>query len=113
MMTYDEIQACFGLAASEYAAACRKHPVFPTEASAEKALVLEEVLSEVRHLNRRDDLPTCTIRSVQSEELLEAVIEAKRGRWAKAKQETLHLIATAMRAYEHYSEMERKEKSND
>lgn len=106
-MGYDEIQQLFGKAASAYADACFRHPVFPKRVTNETIGELTTVLKTLRRLNDIDGSPRQTIRSVQSEEFLEAVIEGKRKHWSEAKEETLHLIATAMRAYEFYDEMER------
>lgn len=107
-MGYDEIQQLFGKAASAYAEACQKHPIFPTVASRDSEEKLVDILDTLRIMyNAKDTSPKISIRSVQSEELLEAVIEAKRGNYAAAKAETLHLIATAMRAYEVYDALEK------
>lgn len=81
----------------------RKHPHFPTNPSTEGEDVLVVLLDKLRwRFNRSDTDADCTIRSIQSEEQLEAIIEAQRGHWAKACEETLHLIATAVRAYDYY-----------
>lgn len=110
MMGYDQIQQLFGKAASAYAEACRKHPTFPTVALRDSTEKMEDVLDTLRmKCNSSDTSPHISICSVQSEELLEAVIEAQRGNWAAAKAETLHLIATAMRAYEVYDAREKSE----
>lgn len=107
-MGYDEIQQLFGKAASAYAEACQKHPIFPTVASRESDEKMADVLDTLRiKYNSSDTSPHISISSVQSEELLEAVIEAKRGNYAAAKAETLQLIATAMRAYEVYDALEK------
>lgn len=107
MMGYDELERVLGKAASAYSDACRRHPVFPKRVTNEPVGELTAVLKTLRRLNDIDGSPRQSIRSVQSEELLEAVIEGKRRNWSKAKAETLHLIATAIRAYEFYDEMER------
>lgn len=108
MMGYDQVEQLFGKAASAYAEACQKHPIFPTVASRDSAEKLADVLDTLRvKCNSSDTSPHISIRSVQSEELLEAVIEAQRGNYAAAKAETLHLIATAMRAYEVYDALEK------
>lgn len=103
MMEYDGIQRLFGKAATAYASACAKHPVFPTVASHQpewkRTMELEWLR---RHFNHNDESRDCTIHSVQCEELLEAIAEAEKGNWQEAIDETLHLIATAMRAIEFY-----------
>ena len=81
----------------------RKHPRFPTNPSTEGEGVLVVLLDKLRwRFNRRDTDQDCTIRSIQSEEQLEAIIAAKQGKWKEACEETLHLIATAVRAYDYY-----------
>ena len=81
----------------------RKHPHFPTNPSTESEGVLVVLLDKLRwRFNRRDTDADCSIRSIQSEEQLEAIIAAKQGKWKEACEETLHLIATAIRAYDYY-----------
>lgn len=81
----------------------RKHPHFPTNPTTEDESLLLVLLEKLRsRYNHCDEGENCTIRSIQSEEQLEAIVEAKRGNWAKACEETLHLIATAVRAYDYY-----------
>ena len=81
----------------------RKHPHFPVNPTNEDEQLLVVLLEKLRsRYNHRDSSDSCTIRSVQSEEQLEAIVEAKRGNWAKACEETLHLISTAVRAYDYY-----------
>lgn len=81
----------------------RKHPHFPTNPSTEGEDVLIVLLDKLRwRFNRRDTDADCSIRSIQSEEQLEAIIAAKQGKWKEACEETLHLIATAIRAYDYY-----------
>lgn len=103
MMGYDELERCLGKAATAYAGACAKHPVFPSRASYhpewKRVINLEYLRNRV---NRRDEGRDCSIHSVQEEELLEAVNEAANGNWDAAIEETYHLIATALRAVEYY-----------
>lgn len=81
----------------------RKHPHFPTNPSTESEDVLIVLLDKLRwRFNRRDTDADCSIRSIQTEEQLEAIIAAKKGKWKEACEETLHLIATAVRAYDYY-----------
>lgn len=110
MLGYDQLEQLFGKVATEYAAACRKHPVYPKTPANEPRWSLLLLLERIRNrFNRSDERRECTIRSVQSEELLEAITAAQAGNWAEAKVETLHLMATAVRAWEYYDEMERQD----
>ena len=85
------------------ASAERKHPRFPTNPSTESEDVLIVLLDKLRwRFNRCDTDADCSIRSIQTEEQLEAIIAAKQGKWREACEETLHLIATAIRAYDYY-----------
>ena len=108
MMDYNQVERLLGKAASEYASACKKHPVYPTRISCAELKELKLQLSMVRADNEGDNGESFSVHSVQAEELLEALIEAQAGNWKQAKLETLHLIATAIRAYELYDAMESK-----
>lgn len=106
MMSYDKLEQVLGKAAAQYAAACKKHPVFPTRISPVGLSELKGQLEYVRVDNAGDAGERFSVHSVQTEEALEAMIEAWRGNWKEAKLETLHLIATALRAYELYEKLE-------
>ena len=103
MMNREQIRSLICQAIGEYEAACAKHPVFPTcptvEPKWQRLMTLERLRTRFNH---NDESQNCTIQSVQEEELLEAIAEAETGNWAKACEETIHLIATAVRAYEYY-----------
>lgn len=104
-MNYDTLEQVLGKAASEYAAACKKHPVFPTRISPVLYGEMKKWLGQVRADNEGDAGNRFSVHSVQTEEALEALIEARRGNYKQAKLETLHLIATALRAYELYDSL--------
>lgn len=106
-MDYDTLEQVLGKAATQYAAACQKHPVFPVVPALVGRQWVDGRVAQFRSFNDSHGDAGTSVMAVQSEELYEAVQAAQAGDYAQAKLETLHLIATALRAYELYDGLER------
>lgn len=109
-MTDKKFDKLFSQIRRGYKSACDKHPMFPHSPTALSPTHIRGLLNHVRDCNTPDCGPNCSIRSIQSEEQLEALYEAKLRNWSEAKKETVHLIVTAVRAYEFYDQMIAKDR---